>query len=138
MTITPTHGAHTDAERFERLGLPPQEIIRRIEKVLEIDGTHTWEDMREMLCEGQCKIFWNEHGAWITEILVYPRKRTLNVWVVAGEMPEVMELQNDVERYAITMTCDAMTARDARFKDYGWQEQAMVLVKPITEEMNCV
>jgi hypothetical protein len=119
-------------------GMPPEEIIARIEKALAIDGTHTWEDVREMLVNGACQIFSNEHGAWITEILVSPRKRMLNVWIVAGELPEVMALQAEVERYALTMTCEEMVVRGARLgwknvaKEYGWEEHAMVLRRPVT------
>lgn len=122
----------------ERPGLPPDEIIRRIEKALEIDSTHSWEDVREMLVDGRCQIFWNEHGAWITEVLVSPRKRVLNVWIVAGELPEVMDLQKDVERHALTQTCDEMIVKGARFgwknvaKEYGWEEHAVVLRHPVS------
>jgi hypothetical protein len=122
----------------QHLGLPPAEIVRRIEKALEIDGTHTWDDVRDLLLDGAAQIFWNEHGAWITELLVLPQKRMLNVWVVAGELPEVMALQEQVERFALTQTCDCMIVKGARFgwkdiaKEYGWEEHALVLRHPIT------
>jgi hypothetical protein len=126
----------------DRPGLPGEEIIERIKKALAIDGTHTWEDVREMLVIGAAQIFWNEHGCWITQMAVFPRKRVLNVWIVAGELPEVMELQKQVERYALTMSCDAITVTSARFgwkhiaKEHGWEEHGMMLYKPVTGEMN--
>lgn len=121
-----------------RPGLPPEIIVERIKKALEIDDTHTWDDLKEMLIDGRCQIFWSEHGAWITEILVSPRKRLLNVWIVAGELPEVMELQQKAEDFARTMTCSEMIVRGARVgwkdiaKQYGWEETAMVLRHPVT------
>jgi hypothetical protein len=119
-------------------GLPPSEIIARIEKALAIDGTHTWEDLRALLGEGKCQIFWNEHGAWITEIMVSPQKRMLNVWIVAGELPEVMDLQEKVEDHARISKCGEMIVRGARLgwknvaKEYGWEETAVVLRHPVT------
>ena len=119
-------------------GLPGEEIIRRIQKALDIDGTHDWEDVREMLVDGRAQIFWNEHGAWITEILTMPKKRLLNVWIVAGELPEVMQVQEQVERFALTMTCDGIIVKGARFgwrdiaKEYGWTEHALMLWHPVT------
>jgi hypothetical protein len=121
-------------------GLPPDEIVRRIEKALAIDGTHTWSDLCAELVAGTAQIFWNEHGAWITQILPFPRKTVLNVWIVAGELPEVMGLQDQVERFAADNGADVMTVRGARFgwkhvaKQYGWSEQSVVLVRPIDKD----
>jgi hypothetical protein len=118
-------------------GLPSEEIIRRIEAALAIDGTHMWEDVREMLIDGRCQIFWNEHGAWITELLLYPRKRVLNVWIVAGQLPEVMMLQQQVMDFALTQTCDIVMVKGARFgwkdiaREYGWREHALMLVHDV-------
>jgi len=125
------------ADNGHHLGLPGSEIIKRIEKALEIDGTHTWDDVQEMLIDGRCQIFWDEHGCWITEVLVTPRKRLLNVWIVAGELPEVMSLQEKVERFALTETCDQIIVKGARFgwkdiaKEYGWREHAVVLTHDV-------
>ena len=59
-------------------GLPPDEIIRRIEKALAHgNNTHTWEDVRQGLLEGSYQIFWNVHGVCITEIVQAPQKKIL-------------------------------------------------------------
>jgi hypothetical protein len=120
--------------------LPPGEIVRRIEKALAIDGTHTWEDVRQELIAGTAQIFWSEHGAWITQLWPAPRKKVLNVWVVAGELPEVMEIQEQVERFAADNDVDMMTVRGARFgwkhvaRQHGWTEQSVVLTHPVNRE----
>lgn len=123
----------------EHPGLPGSEIVRRIEEALAIDGTHNWQDMREMLIDGRCQIFWSDHGAWITEILAGPRKKFLNVWVVAGELPEVMEIQKQVERHARENGCKVMVVRGARLgwkniaKAYGWDTRAVVLSRGVND-----
>ena len=125
-------------ENQEYDGLPPEEIIRRIERALVLGGnTHTWEDVRIGLLEGKYQIFWNKHGACITEICRAPQCLYLNCFVVAGELPGVMELQEEVEKHALTMGCKYMTT-SARMgwkkvlPNYGWKETRVVFTKEVT------
>ena len=87
------------------------------------------------------QIFWNDHGAWITEIMIAPRMRWLNVWVIAGQLPEVMELQDEVERFCLTKTIERMVAttrpgwavlasKDGWDK-FGWKKHGEVLTHRI-------
>jgi hypothetical protein len=121
--------------------LPPAEIIARIEEALERDGTHTWDDIQELLINGEAQIFWNAHGAWITQIKVAPRRRWLDVWVIAGQLPEVMELQLDVEKFALSHGLDRLVAttrpgwlalsEKPGWEKYEWKQHGVVLVRPI-------
>ncbi len=119
------------------IGLPPEEIIRRIEIALaEGGGTHTWEDMKEGLIKGDLQIFWNEHGACITEIIQTPQLRYLHCWIVAGELPGVMDLQDQVERHALSSTCEYMETKgrlgwEKVLPDYGWKKSMTVFTKKI-------
>jgi hypothetical protein len=118
-------------------GLPPDEIIRRIEKALAHGGnTHTWDDIRQGLIEGKYQIFWNPFGACITEIVDAPQKRYLNCFVVAGQLPEVMELQDEVDKFALIHNCAYMmtSARMGWQKvlpDYGWKAVRTVFIKDV-------
>ena len=118
-------------------GLPPDEIIRRIEKALDHGGnTHTWDDIRQGLIAGSYQIFWNPFGACITEIVDAPQKRYLNCFVVAGQLPEVMELQDEVDKFALIHNCAYMmtSARMGWQKvlpGYGWKAARMVFVKDV-------
>jgi len=118
-------------------GLPPEEIIKRIKKALMIGGdTHSWDDVREGLIEGKYQIFWNDHGACISEVIDAPKRRYMNIFVVAGELPGVMDLQDEVENHAITMGCSyMMTSARMGWKKvlpgYGWKESRAVFVREI-------
>jgi uncharacterized protein YcnI len=117
--------------------LPPEEIIRRIEKALHHGGdTHTWEDVRHGLLDGKFQIFWNEFGACITEVVDAPRCRYLNCFVVAGKLPEVMELHEQVERFALSQSCKYMTTSGRHgwtkvLPGFGWKPSRTVFVKEI-------
>lgn len=124
-----------------REALPGDEIVRRIKKALsrEGNGSHEWQDVVALLKAGKAQIFFNEHGAWITEIIQSPRKRWLNVWVVAGQLPGVMDLQAQVIEYArsqgisdITATCRFGWKQIAR--EYGWKEKAMFITLKVPDE----
>jgi hypothetical protein len=124
--------ASATAEVSPANGLPPEEIIRRIEKALARDKTHDWPTMLSMILAGKAQIFANAHGAWITEVVQTPLARWLNVWVVAGELPGVMELQDQVLDFARKQGCQHVVAT-ARFgwknvaREHGWREHAMVI-----------
>jgi hypothetical protein len=117
-------------------GLAPAEIIERIQKALDIDKTHAWSDVVRLLQEGKAQIFCSEHGAWVTEIVNYPLKRCLNVWIVAGKLPEVMLLQDAVLRFAAENKCDAVYAT-ARLgwknvaRAHGWKKKAMMIMHEV-------
>lgn len=123
-------------ERRDPSGLPPSEIIKRIEKALARDGMHDWNSLVALLKAGHAQIFWNEHGAWITEIVSTPLSRHLNVWIVAGELPGVMDLQSQVLEHARHNNCRVVTAT-ARFgwkhvaREHGWREHAMVITHSV-------
>ena len=124
--------------KAESNGLPPDEIIRRVEKALVLGGgTHTWEDIQIALIEGRMQIYWNDHGACITEICQTPQCRYMNCFVVAGELPGVMELQEEVENAAISAGCKYMTT-SARMgwktvlPKYGWKNTRAVFTKELT------
>lgn len=117
--------------------LPPEEIIKRIKIALKKGGdTHTWEDVREGLITGKYQIFHNDFGACITEIVDAPQCRYLNCFVVAGKLPEVMELHDQVEFFGLTQHCKFMTT-SARpgwqtvLPKRGWKRTHFVFAKPI-------
>ena len=92
--------------------------------------------MCDLLQVGAAQIFWNEHGAWITEIVSTPLARWLHVWVVAGELPGVMDLQPQAIEYARQNNCSHLTAT-ARFgwkhvaKKHGWKNHAMIITHEV-------
>ena len=114
----------------------PDDIQDRIKRALAIYGTHSWDDVKDLLRERKAQMFWNDHGAWITEVLTGPQRRILNCWVVAGELPGVMDLQDEAMTFAREQGCEAMTAT-ARLgwkhvaRQYGWKEKAMLIQREV-------
>lgn len=115
---------------------PENEQLRRIEAALEISGTHSLADVAKAIVDGNAQCFENAHGCWITEIMVSPRRKWLNVWVVAGELPGVMDIQPQVLAFAKAHGCEKVTAT-ARLgwkhvaKAHGWSNQSLVITHPV-------
>ena len=99
-------------------GLPPDEIIRRIKKALEHGGeTHTWDDVRQGLIDGQFQMHWNDGGVAITEIQIYPQRKQLHCFIGAGELESVVALREDMARFARANGCSVITVSGR----IGWE-----------------
>lgn len=99
--------------------LPPDEIIRRIEKALKLGGdTHTWEDIRQGLLTGEYQMFWNDGGVLITQIHTHPQCRTLHCFIAAGDKGSVLALQKDMMNFGLTQGCKFITAVGR----FGWEK----------------
>ena len=83
--------------------MEPEQKIERLQKALDRDGGHDWPHVVDLLEKGDCQIFDSDQGVWITEIKNAPKGKALNVWLVAGSLPGVMELQPEVEAFAMAV-----------------------------------
>jgi len=117
--------------------LEGHQILSKIKKALRLSqDTHSWEDIRRGLLEGQYQIFQNDDGACITEIVQAPQKRYLNIVIVAGRLPGVMKLQKVLERHAREQGCQFMVSHGRKgwrkvVPLYGWTEEAVIFKKDI-------
>ena len=115
-------------------GLPPDEIVQRIEKALKHGGdTHTWDDIRQGLIDGHFQIHWNNGGVAVTQLHIYPRKKTLHWFLAAGDMQAVLDLQPTVRQFARENGCTALTLTGRRgwervLPDHGWRHTHSVLM----------
>ena len=53
-------------------------------------GTHTVDDVIERIMSGHLQLWPAERGCAVTEIVVYPRKKVLHVFLAAGEMDQII------------------------------------------------
>ena len=119
--------------------LAPDEVIKRIRKALKRGGdTYSWEDVSAGLLVGRFQMFWNDHGVCITEIVQAPRRRYMNCFVVAGELPGVMELHDQVEQHAIAQGCTYMMTSGRMgwqtvLPKYGWKKHSVVFTRELNE-----
>ena len=98
-----------------------------IESALEYSGgTHDFIDVAEGIYKGTMQLWPTPRGCIVTEIVVYPRKKVLNVFLGGGELDQILEMHEDVIAWAKAQGCSALTMT-GRFgwkkplKAHGWE-----------------
>lgn len=91
-------------------------------------GTHEWSDVVSGVHSSRMQLWANERGAAITEILEYPRKRVLNVFLAGGDMDQILEMLESAKAWGAQQGCEAicMSGRKGWLRvlnKHGWQEQ---------------
>lgn len=106
-----------------------------IEAALEYSGgTHNFNDILNGLSEGVLQLWPTPRGCIVTEIVVYPQKKVLNVFLGGGELDQILDMHNDVIKWAKVQGCVAlsMSGRPGWKKSlekHGWHNQHVSYVK---------
>jgi len=88
-----------------------EEKVRRFEKALAHGGgTHSIADVLDRIGEGKACCWTNGDSVVVTEVLIFPRLRAVNYWLIAGKLHECAELQPDIDAWAISEGCSTATA----------------------------
>ena len=108
-----------------------------IEAALEYSGgTHDIIDIYEGLYTGSMQLWPNKKSCLVTEIITYPKKKVLNVFLGGGDLTEILEMHESVITWAQGQGCSAlsMTGRFGWKKPlskYGWKPLHSSYVKEI-------
>ena len=79
-----------------------------IEAALEYcNGTYLWEDVVQNIAEGKMQFWPAPRGCMVTEIVVYPRKKVLNIFLAGGELDQILDMNDDVREWAKSHGCEA-------------------------------
>ena len=117
------------------------ELIRTrpmLEPALEYaDGSHLWDDIVAGVYSGAYQLWANETSAIITEVITYPRKRTVNYFLVGGVMEGLEDLRPQVETWATDQGYDSICMHGRKgwlrsfLKDEGYTEKWVVMSKEL-------
>lgn len=108
-----------------------------IEAALEHSGgTHDFADIAKAVMRGEMQLWPNENGCLVTEIVSFPKKKTLNVFLGGGKMRDLLAMYGDIEAWATAQGCDGMTINGRQgwqriFAKRGWKVQNVCLSKEI-------
>ena len=89
-------------------------------------GTHGFDDVVAGLQKGTLQLWPTPRGCIVSEIVVYPKLKQLNIFLGGGELDQILEMHEDVIAWAKAQGCSALTMT-GRFgwkkplKAYGWQ-----------------
>lgn len=89
-----------------------------IDDALEYSGgTHTFEDVYDRILDGKLQLWPAERGCAVTEIVVYPKKKVLHVFLAGGEMDQIIDMIDSAVAWSKTQGCTSMTISGR----HGWK-----------------
>jgi hypothetical protein len=89
-----------------------------IEAALEYSGgTHSFDDIAAGIASGHMQIWPTKKACAVTEIVVYPQKKVLHVFLAAGDLDQITDAIGAVEGWGKAQGCESLTM-NGRF---GWQ-----------------
>ena len=84
---------------------------RRFERALAYAGnTHTIGDVMDRVREHKAVCWPHGDSVIVTEVIVNPRLRACNYWIVSGDLYECAELQPAIDAWAVEQGCSVATA----------------------------
>jgi len=108
-----------------------------IEAALEYSGgTHEYIDVFHAILEGRMQLWPAENGCLVTELIVYPRKKVLHIFLAGGSLDQLTNMHQDVITWSKLQECTALSLAGRKgwtkaLKDFGWQEKFTTLIKEI-------
>lgn len=81
-----------------------------LEAALEYTGgTHSWADLVEAVQRGRMQLWPGAASAALTELLQYPQRLSVNVFLAGGDLDEILAAIPDVQAWAREQGCSDMT-----------------------------
>lgn len=98
-----------------------------IEAALEYSGgTHSFDDIVQGIAECRMQLWPAPRGCIVSEIVVYPRKKVINIFLAGGELDQILDMDADVKEWAKAQGCTGaqMSGRlgwKKPLKPLGWE-----------------
>ena len=108
---------------------------RWIESALDKGGdTHSFLDVVEGVLSGHMQLWPGEEGCAVTEIVNYPNKKVLHVFLAAGDLKRITNMHEDAVEWGKSQGCNGMSLSGRSgwkkiLEKEGWKQQQVVLVK---------
>ena len=88
-----------------------------IEDALEYSGgTHTFEDVVQGIVSGRMQLWPAPRGCAVTEVVLYPKKSVLHVFLAGGEMDQILDMIDSAVEWSKGQGCNSMTIAGR----HGW------------------
>jgi hypothetical protein len=82
------------------------------------NGTHSLEDVAMALNKDEMQLWPGINTAIVTEIITYPQKKSIHVFLAAGDMDEVIRILPFIEKHGKMEGCTLMTMTGRK----GWEK----------------
>jgi len=115
-----------------------EELVRCqkwIESALDKGGnTHSFIDICEGVISGKMQLWSGQKGCAITEIVVYPNKKILHVFLAGGKMEQITDMQESAIEWGKAQGCEGMSLSGRKgwvkvLEKSGWKHTLTTLAK---------
>ena len=119
-----------------------EELIRCkdwIQSALNKGGnTHEFKDIVDGIISGNMQLWLGANGCAVTEIVVYPNKKVLHVFLAGGDkglgIEQITDMHDDAIEFGKQQGCVGMTVTGRKgwkkvLQSRGWSEQFTTLLK---------
>jgi len=91
------------------------------------EGTHDFWDIVDGVYSGHMQLWPCAKGCLVTEIVVFPKRKILNVFLGGGDLDELAGMHEEIIEWAKSKGCDGASINGRpgwvrAFKKYGWKE----------------
>ena len=106
-----------------------------IEAALEYGcDTHNYDDIVQLINEGKLQLWPADKGCIVTELIQYPRKKVLHIFLAGGELEQITDMHTDVVQWAKAQGCDSLTQTGRKgwtkaLKAHGWTAGLVLMEK---------
>lgn len=94
----------------------PPRIAELLQPALDNSGTHRMEDIEAGVKEGRFQMWLDTDCVGITEIIDFPLKRVLHIFLAGGDLEQIIGLHDKVWTWGQEQGCSEMTLSGRR----GW------------------
>jgi len=115
-----------------------EELVAKLQRALDLGGnTHEIGDIVRALREGRMQAFEGTKSLMITEVLTSPRRRTLHVFLAAGDLSEIRAMQPRLDAFARETGCSAMSLSGRKgwvraLAPLGWRPHTITMTREVT------
>jgi hypothetical protein len=90
----------------------PNTLPELFDKALKLGGnTHTRQDILDGIKQGRFQYFGDDECCVVTEIIQYPQKRVLHLFIAAGKLDRLFEIYlPQVKQFARENGCTSLTS----------------------------
>ena len=101
-------------------------------------GTHNFKDIVDGVISGHMQLWLGVNGCAVTEIVVYPNKKVLHVFLAGGDqgqgIKQITDMHDDAMAWGKQQGCVGMTVTGRKgwkrvLQSKGWTEQFTTLLK---------
>ena len=108
-------------------------MLKAIERC---EGTHTEDDVLQMILTGAAKLIREGTSGVVVEVHTYPRLKALHCFLVAGNMDEVLRIEERLPALARSLGCSRITACGRHgwarvLPEHGWKAVTTYMQKDV-------